>query len=135
LPSYNALDVAAFRHFRISHSKSFVKGQTHINGIENFWNQAKRHLRKYNGIPQRHFNLFLKEYEWWFNTHSPQKILKELKGWLKEGKPIGDLLCQSLVFRFNQRTSKVRGLLCQRVLENSMRVESTPYYEIIARKS
>ncbi len=73
LPSYNALDVSAFRHFRINHSKSFVKGQTHINGIENFWNQAKRHLRKYNGIPQHHFNLFLKECEWRFNTQSPQK--------------------------------------------------------------
>ena len=23
-----------------------------INGIENFWNQAKRHLRKFNGIPK-----------------------------------------------------------------------------------
>ena len=85
LPSYNALDVSAFRHFRINHSKSFVKGQTHMNGIENFWNQAKRHLRKYNGIPQHHFNLFLKECEWRFNTQSPQKMLKELKGWLKEG--------------------------------------------------
>jgi len=85
LPSYNALDTSAFRHFRINHSKSFVKGQTHINGIENFWNQAKRHLRKYNGIPQHHFNLFLKECEWRFNTQSPQKMLKELKAWLKEG--------------------------------------------------
>ena len=84
LPSYNTLDVAAFRHFRINHSKSFVKGQTHINGIENFWNQAKRHLRKYNGIPQHHFNLFLKECEWRFNTQSPQKMLKELKSWLKK---------------------------------------------------
>ena len=55
------------------------------NGIENFWNQAKRHLRKYNGSPQHHFNLFLKECEWRFNTQSPEKMRKELKGWLKEG--------------------------------------------------
>ena len=87
LPSYNALDVAAFRHFRVNHSKSFVKGQTHINGIENFWNQAKRHLRKYNGIPQHHSELFLKECEWRFNTQSPQQMLKELKAWLKEESP------------------------------------------------
>ncbi|MBK2345311.1 transposase, partial [Francisella tularensis subsp. novicida] len=39
----------------------------HINGIENFWNQAKRHLRKFNGIPREHFHLFLKECEWRFN--------------------------------------------------------------------
>ena len=31
-----------------------------VNGIENFWNQAKRHLRRYNGIP-KHFHLYLKE--------------------------------------------------------------------------
>ena len=50
-------------------------------------NQAKRHLRKYNGIPQHHFNLFLKECEWRFNTQSPQQMLKELNGWLKEESP------------------------------------------------
>lgn len=84
LPSCNALDVSAFRHFRITHRESFVQGQTHINGIENFWNQAKRHLRKYNGIAPHHFPLFLKECEWRFNARSPQAMLKELKKWLKE---------------------------------------------------
>jgi len=28
LPSYNALDETVFHHFRINHSKSFVKSQT-----------------------------------------------------------------------------------------------------------
>jgi transposase len=40
--SYNALDVSAFHHMRINHSKLFADRQNHINGIENFWNQAKR---------------------------------------------------------------------------------------------
>ena len=64
--AYNALDVSEFIHFRINHSKEFVSNHTHINGIENFWNQAKRHMRKFNGIPRNHFNLFLKECEWRF---------------------------------------------------------------------
>jgi transposase len=34
-PAYDVLDVSEFRHMRINH----------INGIEIFWNQAKRHLR------------------------------------------------------------------------------------------
>ena len=51
-PSYNALDVSGFRHLRINHSKLFAAGKNHINGIENFWNQAKRHLRKFNGVPK-----------------------------------------------------------------------------------
>lgn len=46
----NALDVSDFHHRRINHSKCFAMRQNHINGIENFWNQAKRHMRKYNGI-------------------------------------------------------------------------------------
>jgi transposase len=59
--SYDVLDVAGFHHRRVNHSKAFVsrKGH-HINGIENFWNQAKRVLRKYNGIPRKNFHLFLK---------------------------------------------------------------------------
>ena len=57
--SYNALDVSEFKHYRINHSKLFAQKQNHINGIENFWNQAKRHMRKFNGIPRQHFNLFL----------------------------------------------------------------------------
>ena len=48
--AYNALDVSEFHHRRINHSKLFAKRENHINGIENFWNQAKRHMRKYNGI-------------------------------------------------------------------------------------
>jgi len=42
--SYNVLDVSAFKHCRINHSELFADRKNHINGIENFWNQAKRHL-------------------------------------------------------------------------------------------
>ena len=79
--SYDVLDVSEFHHFRINHSTHFAEGRNHINGIENFWNQAKRHLRKFNGIPKAHFELYLKECEWRFN-HSDLKsqisILKKL---------------------------------------------------------
>ena len=49
---YNVLDVSDFKHFRINHSKLFADKKNHINGIENFWNQAKRHMRKFNGVPK-----------------------------------------------------------------------------------
>ena len=42
---YNVLDVSDFHHFRINHSTLFADRHNHINGIENFWNQAKRHMR------------------------------------------------------------------------------------------
>ena len=82
--AYNALDVSEFKHYRINHSQLFAQNANHINGIENFWNQAKRHMRKFNGIPQQHFNLFLKECEWRFNIGSPKEQLKDLKKLLKE---------------------------------------------------
>ena len=61
--SYNVLDVSEFKHYRINHSELFADKQNHINSIENFWNQAKRHMRRFNGIPVKHFPLFLKEYD------------------------------------------------------------------------
>ena len=82
--AYNALDVSEFKHYRINHSKLFANKHNHINGIENFWNQAKRHLRKFNGIPKEHFHLFLKECEWRFNNSEPKSQLRQLKQWVKE---------------------------------------------------
>ena len=79
--SYNALDVAGFVHHRINHSTQFAQGRNHINGIENFWNQAKRVMRKYNGIPKGSFELFLKECEFRFNYGSPKQQLKVLRAW------------------------------------------------------
>ena len=77
--SYNVLDVSEFRHYRINHSIHFVNQKNHINGIENFWSQAKRHLRKFNGIDKNHFYLFLKECEWRFNNPNPKTQLTLLK--------------------------------------------------------
>ena len=81
--SYNVLDVSEFKHYRINHSKLFADKKNHINGIENFWNQAKRHMRKFNGVPRDHFPLFLKECEWRFNNPNPHLQLKQLKQWVK----------------------------------------------------
>ena len=80
--AYNVLDVSAFKHYRINHSKLFASKHNHINGIENFWNQAKRHMRKFNGIPKARFGLFLKECEWRFNTPSPKDQLTQMKQWV-----------------------------------------------------
>lgn len=81
--SYNVLDVSEFKHYRINHSTLFADKQNHINGIENFWNQAKRHMRKFNGVPKENFPLFLKECEWRFNNPNPKLQLHQLKQWVK----------------------------------------------------
>ena len=88
LNAYDVLDVSEFHHQCINHSEQFVEaGKVHINGIENFWNQAKRHLRRYNGIPKANFHLFLKECEWRFDDASPAQLLKQLKSWSENTQP------------------------------------------------
>jgi transposase len=63
-PAYDVLDASEFHHHRIDHSDAYVLDRhNHINGIESFWNRAKRTLSRYNGIPKAHFPLFLKETE------------------------------------------------------------------------
>jgi len=84
---YNVLDVSDFKHFRINHSVLYSDKRNHINGIENFWNQAKRHMRKFmrkfNGVPKEHFGLFLKECEWRFNNSDPSTKLLQLRQWVR----------------------------------------------------
>ena len=82
--SYNVLDVSEFQHVRINHKHRFVElGSNYINGIENFWSQAKRNLRRYNGIPRQNFPLYLKECEWRFNYRPVSNLLKCLRAWVK----------------------------------------------------
>ena len=83
LHAYDILDVSEFHHHRINHSEAFaVDDRVHINGIENFWNQAKRQLRRFNGIPRAQFHLYLKECEWRFNYRPANKLLTTLKEWV-----------------------------------------------------
>ena len=58
---YHVLNVSAFKHYRIKDSKPFSYKDNHIKVMENFGNEAKRVLCKYNGIPctNRHVRLDL----------------------------------------------------------------------------
>ena len=60
---YSVPDVSQFRHFRINHSELFADAHNHTNRIETFWNRAKRHMRKFNGVPKAQFGLSSKECE------------------------------------------------------------------------
>lgn len=76
------LDVSRFQHRRIVQPAPDTPDRP-IDSVENFWNQAKRHMRRYNGIPRRHFHLFLKEQEWRFNYGSPKELLTKLTHWIR----------------------------------------------------
>jgi len=44
------MDVSRFHHLRAKPSELFADQKNPVIGIENFWNQVKRHLRRFNGI-------------------------------------------------------------------------------------
>ena len=79
----DVLGVSRFQHRRVHHRESALPVPAGIDSIENFWNQAKRHMRRYNGIPRRHLHLFVKECEWRFNYGSPKQLLVNLKYWTR----------------------------------------------------
>lgn len=84
--SYSTLSAEGYHHVRINHDTTLAEpGGRHINGIENFWNQAKRHLRRFNGVPKESFYLFLKECEWRFNAGSAENQLKSLRNIVRRG--------------------------------------------------
>lgn len=76
-----ALDVNEFYQERVSNIEDAEQARYLIGETENFWNQTKRMLRKYNGIPKNTFPLFLKECEFRFNYGTPKQQLKILKQW------------------------------------------------------
>ena len=84
---YDTLDAEGFSHERVSHTDTLVQAAPngrplHINGIENFWSQAKRWLRRYNGVPKGHSEPFLNECEWRFNYGPPRELLRALRRWV-----------------------------------------------------
>lgn len=66
--AYDGLLLNGYDHYRVFHSNDeFVRGKSHVNGIESFWSFAKRRLSKFNGISEETFVLHLKECEWRWN--------------------------------------------------------------------
>ena len=66
--AYNGLILNGYQHYRVFHSHDeFVRGKSHVNGIESFWSFAKRRLAKFNGLSNKTFFLHLKECQFRFN--------------------------------------------------------------------
>lgn len=79
--SHQKLGVSAFKPYTTNHAEFLVNKQHPVYGVNNFWNQTERTLRRYNGIPAKQFHLFLKECEFRFNYGSQRKQLSTLKKW------------------------------------------------------
>ena len=67
--AYDGLILNGYEHHRVFHSHNeFVRGKSHVNGVEGFWSFAKRRLAKFNGLTDEKFYLHLKECEFRFNN-------------------------------------------------------------------
>ena len=75
---HGLVDLGYDKHCRVHHGENeFVRGKSHINGIESFWSYAKIRLVKFRGLDKKNFNLHLKECEFRFN-HRGKDLYKIL---------------------------------------------------------
>ena len=73
--AYDGLILNGYDHYRVYHSKDeFVRGKSHVNGIESFWSFCKRRLSKFNGLTGDNFKFHLKESEFRWN-HRDKKLM------------------------------------------------------------
>jgi transposase-like protein len=79
--SYDGLvDWGYKKHYRVNHGQNeFARGNSHINGIENFWGVAKVRLAKFRGLRKEYFNLHLKECEYRYNMRNEDMYHELLK--------------------------------------------------------
>ena len=78
--AYDGLILNGYDHYRVYHSKDeFVRGKSHVNGIESFWSFVKRRMAKFNGLTESKFVLHLKESEFRFNNRAMNLYLILMK--------------------------------------------------------
>jgi len=66
--AYDGLILNGYDHYRVYHSHDeFVRGKSHVNGVEAFWSYAKRRLAKFNGMTDHKFFLHLNECAYRYN--------------------------------------------------------------------
>ena len=75
--AYDSIILNGYDHYRVFHSANeFVRGKSHVNGIEAFWSFAKRRLAQFNGIREDKFMLHLAECQ--FRDNNRNKNLMDV---------------------------------------------------------
>jgi len=80
-----ALNVSDLRWVRPARRADASRDLHRIDRIDDFWEQTKWHLRRFNGVPRQHFYLFLKECEWRYNYDGTlERLSHTLRHWIEE---------------------------------------------------
>ena len=70
LPSYKGLWKKGYNHKTVDHgAKEYVVGESHVNGMENFWKHLKGGIRgTHIHVSKKHLHKYAKEFEFRFNS-------------------------------------------------------------------
>jgi transposase-like protein len=81
LKSYKGLKKAGYNHQTVNHAAGeYVSGNSHVNGMENFWKHVKGGVRGTNiHVSKKHLPKYVKEYEFRFNRRgNPSEMFPAL---------------------------------------------------------
>ncbi len=72
---YNKIS-SKFDHYRVSHSTgTYVVGDAHTNGIENFWSMLKRGIvGQYHNVSEKHLNKYIDEFCFRYNERKNPEV-------------------------------------------------------------
>ena len=79
--SAKTVEISNFNYLQLVQPDKSSLDVNHQKAIQNFWNQIKHVLRKYNGTSKNSLALFLKECEFRFNYGTPKQQFDTLKQW------------------------------------------------------
>jgi transposase-like protein len=81
LKSYNGLSRKGYTHNTVNHGAGeYVRGNTHVNGMENFWKHLKAGIKgTHIHVSGKHLAKYTKEFEYRFNSReNPRAMFPEL---------------------------------------------------------
>ncbi len=78
-PAYFGIEDADTRHESVDHAhREYVRGNAHINSIENAWSLFKRSLvGSYHKVSAKHLDAYLDEFEWRFNNRKNPYLFRD----------------------------------------------------------
>lgn len=77
--AYTGLATKGYVHRTVEHKeKEYIRGKSHINGLEGFWGFLKRKLASKGGVRRQYLPLFLGEYVWRYN-HRKEELIDQRK--------------------------------------------------------
>src|SRR3954471_8300239 len=68
--AYSPLRRRGYAHEKVQHSlKEYVRGNCHVNGLENFWKHLKSSIKgTHIHVSKKHLHKYAKEFEYRFNS-------------------------------------------------------------------